>query len=99
MTNENDVVSFDFILDCWKKKSYPDGFEDVLEKYVLNKADVFSDVRVDQPTKWLGQTLTAIEIGISINAERFLPYKKYWEKLLAREWVVDIDTSWIRWKV
>lgn len=93
------VITLDFICKCWKENSYPDGFDDLLEKYIELKNHIFSDsaVNISEVTSWLKNVLIAIEIGILRDPARFQSYKDYWEKLLGRKWVASIEDRWVVW--
>ena len=88
----NEIITFDFIFECWKEKTYPDGFDDLLEKYIQMKNEFFSsDANVKEPTAWLSKVLVSIEIGILRDQKRFEPYKKYWENLLNKKFKISIE--------
>jgi hypothetical protein len=93
-----EIITFDFIWDCWKNNSYPEDFEDLLEHYIETKNDLFGKINVHEPTSWLSKILIAIEIGILKNSEKFKPYKNYWIKLLGRDYKFSIEDRWIVWK-
>lgn len=94
---EDGAITFDFIWDCWKKHEYPEGFDDLLEKYLLLKADVFSGANVREVTSWLSKVLVATEIGILRDRPRFEKHKEYWRNVLVREWKVSVEDKWVVW--
>lgn len=98
MVESGNVITFDYIWNCWKKNSYPDNFDDLLEKYLQTKTKLFSQIKVKKPTAWLSKILIAIEIGILRDKERFKPFKIYWKNILKKDWLVSIEDRWIFWK-
>lgn len=91
------MITFDFIWNCWKNNSYPENFDELLEKYLEHKQKIFENVRIDKPTAWVKKVIIAIEIGMLRNNGRFLYWKKYWETLLGRRWEVSIEDRWVKW--
>ena len=93
-----EIITFDFIYNCWKKNSYPDDFDNLLDQYIRTKNEIFSsNLNIKEPTSWLSKILVAIEIGILRNEERFEPYKKYWETLLNKKFKISIEDRWVIW--
>jgi hypothetical protein len=92
------IVTFDFILNCWKKKEYPLEFEKLLEDYIIQKEFIFANVEIFNITSWLSKILCSIEIGIGLNKEKFLPYKNAWRKKLGKDWIVSLEDGWVVWK-
>ncbi|MEM5867553.1 MAG: hypothetical protein QXG39_06505 [Candidatus Aenigmatarchaeota archaeon] len=93
-----ETLTFEKIVECWKKRDFPDGFLDALENYLLIKEQVFGEVRIKEVPRWLSQVMIAIEIGMALDAERFQKYYDYWKALLDREWEVDLEEVVVRWK-
>ena len=93
-----EIVTFDYIFECWKKNEYPENFDSMLEDYMETKIKVFQNADLSQPTAWLNKILLAIEIGILRNPERFAKYREYWKNLLSRDWKVSIEDRWIEWR-
>lgn len=97
-----ELITFDFIYECWKKKEYPEGFDKLLEEYLELKNKIFSDLPVkisnyNNPYIWLNKIVISIEIGILRDKERFEWYKNYWQKLLNRKWIASIEDKWVKW--
>ena len=93
----NEIVTFDFILGCWKKKEYPENFKALLEKYLERQQDDFIEIEIKE-RKWFDRLVTAVEIGVSIDPEKFSYFKNYWDKLLAREWEINLENMVVLWK-
>lgn len=92
------VLTFEEIVECWKRHNFPDGFLDDLENFLFAKENVFSEVKIKDIPKWLSQVMIAIEIGMALDAERFRKHYDYWKALLSREWEVDLEEVVVRWK-
>ncbi|MCS7106326.1 MAG: hypothetical protein NZ942_03350, partial [Candidatus Aenigmarchaeota archaeon] len=69
-----------------------------LEEYLLQKQEVFGEVRLKDVPNWLSQLVVVLEIAMILNAERFEGYYNYWKSLLLREWEVDLEEVVVRWK-
>jgi len=89
-----EIITFDFIWDCWRKKEYPEGFDDLLENYIIMKYRIYANVTIHSMTTWLSQILCAVEIGIGRNSTRFEPYKTMWRDILQRDWICDVECKW-----
>ena len=92
------IVTFDYIYECWKTKDYPEGFDDILEKYLENKRIVFANTNVIDITSWLSKILVSIEIGLSRDSARFEKQRIFWLGHLGRDWVVSVEDKWVSWK-
>ena len=97
-----EIVTFDFIWECWKKNNYPDGFEDLLEKYLQIKAKIFlgdgvNITFIETEQVWVRKVCLSIDIGIQLNQQKFQWYKDYWKKWLQKDWVSSIEDRWISW--
>jgi len=96
-----EIITFDFIWDCWKKKEYPENFDDLLEKYLEIKREIFSsEVHTSNENfpAWLNKILISIEIGKGRDSERFRRWEEYWKLKLNREWMVSLEDKWVVWK-
>jgi len=94
----SEVITFNFIVGCWKKKSYPEGFEGMLENYLLQKHKSFGNIIIKDFSRWLSHVFIAIEIGIRLDGKKFKDYKKIWESLTDRKWKVDMRKVEVIWK-
>jgi hypothetical protein len=93
-----ETITFDFVSECWKKKVYPDGFDDLLENYIILKNRIYANITIHDITKWLSHLLCAIEVGIERDRTRFEPYKIMWREMLQRDWICDIECKWTVFK-
>jgi len=92
------VLTFNGILECWKKKEFPEDFEDQLEHYLQIKSKSFENIRIKDVVAFLSQVAIAIEIGLQLNYDRFVKYKDHWMFLLQREWKVDLEEVVVKWR-
>jgi len=97
----DEIITFDFVYECWKTKVYPENFDELLEKYLISKNNIFVNLEVDIKKQsvpiWLSKVLVSIQIGILRDEQRFIFYKKYWENLLDTTWIVSLEDRWVMW--
>ena len=94
----DEIITFDFIWECWKNSSYPENFDNLLERYLETKKELFGNIDMHgQPMAWLNKILIAVEIGVLRDGTRFLKQKEYWKTMLDRNWKVSIEDRWVVW--
>lgn len=92
------MITFDFIIKCWKEKNFPDGFLDELDEWLTVKEASFGNVNLKDVARFVSQVAIAIEIGMALDAERFQWHYDYWKNLLGREWEADLEEVVVKWK-
>jgi hypothetical protein len=93
-----ETITSRFIIECWKKGEYPDGFDDMLEHYLDLKRKSFMDIRIKDLEQWMNPVVLSIAVGLKRDYPRFRPIQEFWQVFLSRRWDTDLENKKVVWR-